>query len=557
MDDHSEKDSLTAQQSGFRAALLAWVDSNILELGRELRLSYLPPLMIYLAAGISGLTGIVSTFFVKEYLGLSAEFLAMLGFWAGLVWAVKMPLGHMVDLLWRWKAGFVFLGAGLIGASLAIMLGLLANPDFMRSIMLVETWYVISVLLAPIGYVLQDVVADAMTVEAVPRMDNDGQPFNDQQIRLMHTTMQTLGRVAIIGGGIAVSLVNLIRFTGVQNMDEAERISAYLDIYGWALVIPVVSVLGVGLASVLRRKQKKRWLEKGIDPQKIEHMLSPDQPSPDPNWWILGGSAVFVLFTMVMGLGDIPYGQELVLGGSLTIILFLISRLVAVLDPEARRLLVGTALIIFIFRAVPLPGEGAIWFQIDVLGFDQAFLSVLALIANCLTLFGMFVFRRFMAEKSIAYVIVFLTIAATILSLPNLGLYYGIHHWTASITGGIVDARFIAIINTALESPLGQIAMIPMLAWIAQSAPAELKATFFAVMASFTNLALSASQLGTQYLNQIFTITREVKDPSTGAVIIPADYSDLGVLLITVIVIGLVLPLLAVGLVRLSHVPSR
>ena len=54
-----------------------------------------------------------------------------------------------------------------------------------------------------------------------------------------------------------------------------------------------------------------------------------------------------------------------------------------------------------------------------------------------------------------------------------------------------------------------QIAMIPMLAWIANSAPANLKATFFAVMASFTNLALSLSQLGTKYLNEIYIVTRE------------------------------------------------
>ena len=84
----------------------------------QFRLSYLPPLMVYLAAGVSGLTGIVGTFFVKDYLGLSAEFLAMLGFWAGLPWALKMPLGHVVDLFWRWKFLLVFLGAGLIGASL-------------------------------------------------------------------------------------------------------------------------------------------------------------------------------------------------------------------------------------------------------------------------------------------------------------------------------------------------------------------------------------------------------------------------------------------------------
>ena len=56
--------------------------------------------MIYLAAGISGLTGIVGTFFVKDYLNLSAAFLAGLGFWAGIPWALKMPLGHLVDLIW-------------------------------------------------------------------------------------------------------------------------------------------------------------------------------------------------------------------------------------------------------------------------------------------------------------------------------------------------------------------------------------------------------------------------------------------------------------------------
>ena len=43
-----------------------WLDRTVLELGREMRLSYLPPLMVYLAAGVSGLTAIVGTFFVKD-----------------------------------------------------------------------------------------------------------------------------------------------------------------------------------------------------------------------------------------------------------------------------------------------------------------------------------------------------------------------------------------------------------------------------------------------------------------------------------------------------------
>jgi hypothetical protein len=111
-----------------------------------------------------------------------------------------------------------------------------------------------------------------------------------------------------------------------------------------------------------------------------------------------------------------------------------------------------------------------------------------------------------MAQKSIAYVVGFLTIVGTVLSLPIIGMYYGLHEWTSAMTGGVVNARFIAIVDTALESLLGQVAMIPMLAWIANSAPTHLKATFFAVMGSFTNLALSLGNLGTTYRSRGYVI---------------------------------------------------
>jgi hypothetical protein len=236
----------------------------------------------------------------------------------------------------------------------------------------------------------------------------------------------------------------------------------------------------------------------------------------------------------------------------MAIVLFLMSRLVKVLSPEDRLILVGTAVIIFVYRAMPTPGAGQTWWMIDELGFDQQFLALLSLISSILTLFGMFIFRRFMAERSIAYVVVFLTIASTVLYMPIVGMFYGLHTWTAAVTGGVVDAHFIAVVDTALESPLGQIAMIPMLAWIANSAPANLKATFFAVMASFTNLALSASQLGTKYLNQIFTVTREVKDRTTGTITVPADYSELGWLMWSAMLLGFLVPVAAVLLIKLS-----
>ena len=138
-------------------------------------------------------------------------------------------------------------------------------------------------------------------------------------------------------------------------------------------------------------------------------------------------------------------------------------------------------------------------------------------------------------------------------------MYYGLHEWTASVTNNIVDARFIAIVNTALESPLGQVAMIPMLAWIAKNAPAHLKATFFAVFASFTNLALSANALGTKYLNEIFIITREVKDRITDQIQIKtaADYSELGMLLIVVTLLTLIIPIITVWFVQKSRFRTK
>jgi hypothetical protein len=533
-----------------------WLDRTILELGREMRLSYLPPLMVYLAAGVSGLTNIVGTFFVKDYLGLSAAFLASLGFWAGIPWALKMPLGHLVDLIWRYKSILVYAGAGLIAASLLIMVGLLAEPATMRAAMPVEAWYVLSALLAPTGYVVQDVVADAMTVEAVPALDETGRPFPAGQRRLMHTTMQTLGRVAIIGGSMSVALANVVLFRGVEAMPEAQKAGIYLQIYQVALLIPVISVLGVLLGGLLKHRELRRLRSHGYDAAAAEEMLHGHQEHTEPNWWILGGSLGFVAFTLSMGLGDVPYNQEIIFAGSMAILAFLIGRLTRELASEARRVLLGTAIIVFVFRAMPTPGAGQTWWMIDALGFDQQFLSVLSLISSGLALFGMFIFRRFMAEKSIAYIVGFLTILGTLLALPIIGMYYDLHVWASAHTGGIVDARFIALADTAIESPLGQVAMIPMLAWIANSAPAHLKATFFAVMASFTNLALSLSQLGTKYMNQIFTVTREVTDLDTGAVSVPADYSELGWLLITVTVIAFLLPMAAIVLVKLTRLRS-
>ena len=68
-----------------------------------LKWTYIPPLLIYASAGVSGLTNIVGMFFLKDYLNLSAAFIASIGFWAGIPWALKMPVGFKEDKCWKNK----------------------------------------------------------------------------------------------------------------------------------------------------------------------------------------------------------------------------------------------------------------------------------------------------------------------------------------------------------------------------------------------------------------------------------------------------------------------
>jgi hypothetical protein len=241
--------------------------------------------------------------------------------------------------------------------------------------------------------------------------------------------------------------------------------------------------------------------------------------------------------------------------GSFAIILLLLIKLSKELDANAKKMLLGTAIAIFAFRAMPGVGPGGSWFEIDVLDFDQEFLSLLGLIASILTIIGIFILRPLMEKSSMTKLIVILSVAGSFFILPSIAMFYGFHEYTSKITNGLIDARFIAIFNTALESPLGQVSMIPILAWIAQSAPSHLKATFFAVLASFTNLALSASNLGTKYLNQFFVITREVKTDK-GDIKIPEDYSELGMLLIIVCLLTLIIPIIVTYIIKKIRLSS-
>ncbi len=503
--------------------------------------AYLPPLLIYASAGVSGLTSIVGIFFIKDFLNLSAAFIASIGFWAGIPWALKMPIGFLIDRYWYLKQYFVYLGAFLVSISLLIMYGILAHKNIMLNYLEIKIWFILSTILTPVGYVLQDVVADAMTVEAVePNFKNKSEKINKKDNKKEHTLVQLYGRFAIIFGALLVGLINIFIFKDVdQNYPNINLL--YGKIYLFALIIPAISVSGILLFNYLNTNDKKSIK---FETTKLDYQ-------------IFLGSCTFVVFTVFLGSFNMVLSREIILFSSLLLIAILMRLLIKDLKKEDQYTIVGTAIIIFVFRAMPSPGAGLNWFEIDILGFDQSFFSVLSVTSASITLIGMFILRKVMMRASLANLFVILSIFSAFLYTPSLFMYYELHNYTSILTNGIIDARFIAILNTAVESPLAQVAMIPMLAWIARNAPSKYKATFFAVFASFTNIALSARELFTSYLNKIFVINRKVVDEASNKILIEANYDDLDNLLICLIVITLVIPLVTIFLIQKTKLKSE
>ena len=145
----------------------------------------------------------------------------------------------------------------------------------------------------------------------------------------------------------------------------------------------------------------------------------------------------------------------------------------------------------------------------------------------------MWLFSKQLTEYSAATILFWLAVAGAVLSLPNIGLFYGLHHWTEAMFG--FGARTIAVVDAATASPFAQISMVPLLTLIAFYAPAGHRATWFALMASLMNMALVAAQLQTKYLNEIFVVGR-------------GNYTELGPLLITAALLGLLIPIAAITL---------
>jgi MFS family permease len=482
----------------------AWLDSIVRPI-ESFRLQYVPVVMVYFAYGALGLIDVSRDLWIKESLSLTPSQLAAIGVWLALPWTVKMVFGELVDtvpIFGSQRKSYILIGAALMAAGLLTLAGAASGT---LTFLHIDHLYILGAMLLVIGTVVQDVVADAMSTEVVDRTDAAGNPRPDGDVRVDLGMVQVLGRLAVSGGILAVA--------GLSGW--LAEIMTRAHVFLIALVIPVISVAGVFLRGT------ETTVRRPID------------------WRILGGGIAFGVVVTSLGVGGMPFSQEIIFVVSMSVVCYMLALVTRELDHETRMGILFTTIIVFAFRATPTVGDGFFWWTLDDLHFDAAFYGTLRQTGAILSIAAIWLFSRQLTECNITKTLFWIAVASTVLSLPNIALVYGIHHWTEAHFG--FGARSIAFVDAAAASPFAQLSMVPLLTLIAYYAPPGHRATWFALMASLMNLALVASQLQTKYLNDIFVVGR-------------GHYVELPPLLNWSVALGLIIPVAVIALFGRSAV---
>ena len=492
---------------------------------KSIRKRYVPLLLIYFAYWASGFSSIALSFWQKESLALSAEQFISIWIWVMVPWTLKMVFGQMVDsvpIAWSRRKAYIFIGGFFMILWSLLLAWLAGRYDEIMWIWSEYTIYLLSSLFSTLGFVIQDVTADTMSTEVIDREktlpDWSVVARSQQEIQKDLSMVQVLGRLSL----------SLAIFSVAYLWWYLAEVLEYETIFWMTLIIPFISCIAVLFVNL------DSTIAKGVS---VDYRIL---------WWWL----VFAIFSVYMAVADFNFAQEVVFIVSLCLLssmFYLVTKDVA---RDKFKILVFTIIALFLYRATPWVWPGLSWFLIDELEFNPAFFGILGQIWSFTAILILWFFSDLISNKPIRNVLIFLIIAETIIFTPELWIYY---LWT----NGLIWpewAKTIALFDTALESPLVNISMVPMLALIAFYAPENHRWTWFAIWASLMNLALTAWSLMTKYLNKLFIVSREIQNEA-GEIIIEADYSQLWELMITKLVIAFLLPLLAI-LIFLKKAPK-
>lgn len=446
------------------------------------RIGQLVPLLVFFVLGLSAFDNVAMTFFVRDHIHLLAAQLIEIGIWTSLPWSVKIAFGAVIDSFAPFgnnRKSYLILGALIQAAGLALFAAFVAGISPLGS---EYTNLLVSGLLTTIGVVFGQTTANTLAVELVDKGDLG--------------KMQVATRIAFSTGAVIAAVL-----TGYLASHYT-----LLEISIWKLFLPVSLLIGsITLLGKVRSSE-----------------------STSPQWQMLGLSTIFILFCIL------TRSQLAIFLAQMVVVNYLLWKISKSMSMVVAKTFLLSCLAIFLFRVSPDVGPGFSWWTtgapgIGGLGFDPTYLGHLRMVSTGIDIIALISLSGFMAKGEILKSLTWLTVIGTVVSIPALLVYY--HH-----IGGF-PIRTIFLADTAVAAPLGDLSMIPLGILIARAAPAEGRAMYMAVTASFMNMALLGGDLLTKGLNMVYTVTR-------------TDFTQLGALLLWTTFIGLGLSVIGLAILR-------
>lgn len=454
-----------------------------MDIFKYIKLKYLPLLSVYFAVGLAGLSAVTSTIFFKDIVSLSADKLIEISVYVSLPWSIKMVFGSLIDsvpLFGNNRKSYIIIG------QLLVLLGMLGMVDHASTQYLFHylgqyLGLLVTGLTTTIGVVVSDIVADVMAIELV----EEG-PDKDKELGMV----QVLIRLALGLGGVVAALL-----TGFL----AAHLPPY-QVYMIALMCPLVALTATLL----------------VKPTSTAALAPLNRP-------LLLGGLGYGVFAVLAGTF---LSQDAVFLGSFLIIIWLMHGLLKEFDPAEVKGFTLAMVAIFLFRTVPGVGPAGGWWYMNSLHFTPEFMGTLRIIASVSGLLVLFGLARSITNQSILRVMGILTLFTTVLSLPDLLVYY---HLTFGLS-----PHSVVLVDTAMIAPLAELSMIPLGVLIAKHAPAHQRAAYISLTASLMNISLVAGDTITKHLNKLFVVTR-------------TDFSQMGQLMLASLVISTILSLIGLA----------
>lgn len=318
-----------------------------------------------------------------------------------------------------------------------------------------------------IGFVIQDIVADSLCAEVVPR------DLKPEERKKQISEIQLIARLSFL---FAMIIASVSGGYFASNFPFEKVV--------WLNFL----VCLVGLASII-------YLPKNLP--ESESKITKE---------IIFASIILIAANIMPLFKTDSFLQELVIFINFMIFIYVFSIFVKKYEKHIIQELILLGLILVVVRIHPVVGEGVKWWYIDDIGLDQWFFSYMTILSNIIAMVGSWFLGPYILKQKLIRSMLLICGFKAFFCLPELLIANGFHNFTMEHFG--FGARTLIMFDNSLSAPLDVLINVITFSIMTDLAPKINLSTWLSLIACLLNLIGMLNIALGKLLNNVFIIER-------------------------------------------------